>query len=93
MKRWPNVSVLAGSLVLLLLSVVVLHVPAAPPPPEPADAGLLRAPEPSPKRGGVLKWGGLANSTLYDLHQTGTIGNMGPQVPMYDLLVQVDPVH
>src|SRR5713226_5838093 len=93
MKRWPNVSVLAGSLVLLLLSVVVLHVPAAPPTPEPADAGLLRAPEASPKRGGVLRWGGLANSTLYDLHQTGTIANMGPQAPMYDLLVQVDPVH
>src|SRR5438445_10066643 len=32
-------------------------------------------------------------STLYDLHQTGTIANMGPQAPMYDLLVQVDPVH
>jgi peptide/nickel transport system substrate-binding protein len=56
------------------------------------DAGLLRAPEASPKRGGVLRWGGLANSTLYDLHQTGTIANMGPQAPMYDLLVQVDPV-
>src|SRR5499427_8474858 len=93
MKRWPHVSVLARSLVLLLLSVVVLHVPAAPPPPGLADAGVLRAPEPSPKRGGVLKWGGLANSTLYDLHQTGTIANMGPQAPMYDLLVQVDPVH
>ena len=37
--------------------------------------------------------GGLANSTLYDLHQTGTIANMGPQAPMYDLLVQIDPLH
>jgi peptide/nickel transport system substrate-binding protein len=54
---------------------------------------MLRAPDPNPRRGGVLKWGGLANSTLYDLHQTGTIANMGPQAPMYDLLVQVDPVH
>jgi len=54
-KLWPNRSVLCSSLVLLLLSVV-LHVPAAPPPPEPSDAGLLRAPEPSPKRGGILKW-------------------------------------
>jgi peptide/nickel transport system substrate-binding protein len=54
---------------------------------------MLRAPEASPKRGGVLRWGGLANSTLYDLHQTGTIANMGPQAPMYDLLVQVDPIH
>ena len=90
---WPKGSVLCGSLVLVLLSVAVSRVCTAPPTPEPADAGLLRAPEPSPKRGGILRWGGLANSTLYDLHQTGTIANMGPQAPMYDLLVQVDPVH
>src|SRR5207244_396618 len=92
-KLWPNGSVLCGSLVLLLLSVAVPRVLTAQSTPEPSDAGLLRAPEPHPKRGGVLKWGGLANSTLYDLHQTGTIANMGPQAPMYDLLVQVDPVH
>src|SRR5215471_17316998 len=93
MRLWPKVYVLAGSVALVMFSVAVLCVPAAPPAPEPADTGLLRAPEPNPKRGGVLKWGGLANSTLYDLHQTGTIANMGPQAPMYDLLVQVDPVH
>ena len=93
MKLWPHFDVLAGSLALLMLSVTVPCVPAAPPTSEPVDAGVLRAPEPNPKRGGVLKWGGLANSTLYDLHQTGTIANMGPQAPMYDLLVQVDPVH
>src|SRR5246127_2372440 len=93
MRLWPNVYILAGSVVLVMFSVAVLCVPQAPPTPEPADAGQLRAPESIPKRGGVLKWGGLANSTLYDLHQTGTIANMGPQAPMYDLLVQVDPVH
>src|SRR3989441_4229979 len=93
MKPWPNVNVLAGSLALLMLSLAGPCVSAAPPTPEAADAGMLRAPEPNPRRGGVLKWGGLANSTLYDLHQTGTIANMGPQAPMYDLLVQVDPVH
>src|SRR5256884_8038929 len=92
-KVWPNGSVLCGSLVLVLLSVAVSRVLPAQSTPEPSDAGLLRAPEPTPKRGGVLKWGGLANSTLYDLHQTGTIANMGPQAPMYDLLVQVDPAN
>ena len=93
MKLWSNVYILAGSVALVMLGVAVLCVPAAPPTPAVADAGMLRAPEPNPRRGGVLKWGGLANSTLYDLHQTGTIANMGPQAPMYDLLVQVDPVH
>src|SRR5215831_10179498 len=58
MKLWPHFDVLAGSMALLILSVAVPCVPAAPPTPEPADAGVLRAPAPSPKRGGVLKWGG-----------------------------------
>src|SRR5216683_8144051 len=92
-KVWPNGSVLCGSLVLLLLSVAVPRVLTAQSTPEPSDAGQLRAPEPNPKRGRILKWGGLANSTLYDLHQTGSIANMGPQAPMYDLLVQVDPTN
>jgi hypothetical protein len=73
MKRWPNVDVLAGSLALVLLSLAVPWVLAAPPTPESSDAGVLRAPEPSPKRGGVLKWGGLANSTLYDLHRVQSV--------------------
>jgi len=92
-KVWPNGAVFCGSLVLLLLSIAVPRVLTAQPTPEPSDVGLLRAPEPNPKRGGVLKWGGIANSTLYDLHQTGSIANMGPQAPMYDLLVQVDPTN
>src|SRR6516165_8293187 len=100
MQSRPRICARSGSLVLLLVTLLMAYLSAsaqtAAAPPSAAeapDAGLLRAPEPNPRRGGVLKWGGLANSTLYDLHQTGTIGNMGPQAPMYDLLVQVDPVH
>ena len=98
MQGRPHVYVLSRSLVLLLVMLLMAcpfaaaQTAAAPPAAAP-DAGMLRAPEASPKRGRVLRWGGLANSTLYDLHQTGTIANMGPQAPMYDLLVQVDPVH
>src|SRR5215470_11009131 len=95
-----HIYVLSGSLVFLLVTLLMAcpyatAQPSAAPPSasETSDAGLLRAPEANPKRGGVLRWGGLANSTLYDLHQTGTIANMGPQAPMYDLLVQVDPLH
>src|SRR2546428_6456827 len=100
MQGQPHVCALSGSLVLLLVTLLIAcssaaaQTSAAPPAASEApDAGMLRAPEASPKRGGILRWGGLANSTLYDLHQTGTIANMGPQAPMYDLLVQVDPVH
>ena len=98
MQGQPRVGVFSGSLVLLLVTLLMAWASAtaqtAPAPPgtaEATDAGLLKAPEASPKRGGTLRWGGLANSTLYDLHQTGTIANMGPQAPMYDLLVQIDP--
>ena len=96
MQGRPHVCVLSGSLVLLLVTLLMAcpsaatQTSAAPPATsEVPDAGMLHAPEASPKRGGVLRWGGLANSTFYDLHQTGTIANMGPQAPMYDLLVQV----
>ena len=100
MQGQPHVGVFSGSLVLLLVTLLMAWASAtaqtAPAPPgaaEATDAGLLKAPEASPKRGGTLRWGGLANSTLYDLHQTGTIANMGPQAPMYDLLVQIDPLN
>src|SRR5499433_3781757 len=100
MQGRPYICALSVSLGLLLVSLLLVcpsaaaQTSAAPPPASEApDAGLLKAPEASPQRGGVLRWGGLANSTLYDLHQTGTIANMGPQAPMYDLLVQVDPIH
>src|SRR2546425_2621034 len=100
MQGRPNGCTLSRSLVLLLVSLTIAcmsaaaQTPAAPPAASGApDAGLLSAPEASPKRGGVLRWGGLANSTLYDLHQTGTIANMGPQAPIYDLLVQIDPLN
>lgn len=71
--------------------------PAATDTPQPTampekDLGLLMAPESNPKHGGVLKWGGLASSTFLDIHQSASISVMGPQAPMYDLLVQVDPV-
>jgi hypothetical protein len=36
----------------------------AKPTPSSSDAGMLMAPEPNPRRGGILRRGGLANSTL-----------------------------
>jgi peptide/nickel transport system substrate-binding protein len=93
MQHWFHGTVFFHLLVGLICSLSISSTAVSQTPSPQADAGLLSAPEPHPKRGGVLRWGGLANSTLYDLHQTGTIANMGPQAPMFDLLVQVDPVH
>ena len=76
------------------VTVVVTPTPTAVPAPTPVpDLGVLKAGESGAKYGGVLKWGGLAASALYDMHQSGTISNMGPQAPMYDLLVQNDPIN
>ena len=90
-KMWPHGSVLCGSLVLLLLSVAVPRVLTAHPTLESSDVGLLRAPKPNPKRGGVLTWGSIANCTLDALHPRGPSAPMGPQASRDDLLVHMCP--
>jgi peptide/nickel transport system substrate-binding protein len=52
----------------------------------------LRAPEPHAKRGGVLRYGILSAPAHFDVHQSGTISNMGTQGCMYDNLIRHNPV-
>ena len=56
------------------------------------DAGYISAPESDPKYGGVLKWAGIASTTMYDMHQSGSVTNIGLQSPMYDQLVRLNPI-
>jgi ABC-type transport system substrate-binding protein len=51
----------------------------------------LAAPEPNPKRGGVLRYGVLSAPAHFDVHQSGTVSNMGTQGAMYDNLIRHDP--
>jgi peptide/nickel transport system substrate-binding protein len=51
----------------------------------------LRAPEPNAKRGGVLRYGVLSAPAHFDVHQSGTVANMGTQGAMYDNLIRRDP--
>jgi ABC-type transport system substrate-binding protein len=51
----------------------------------------MAAPEPNPKRGGVLKYGILNRPPHFDLQQSGTVGNIGTQGCMFDNLVRRDP--
>ena len=51
----------------------------------------LAAPEPNPKRGGVLRIGILNRLPHFDFHQSGTVGNLGAQGCMYDNLIRHDP--
>lgn len=55
-----------------------------------ADVKLL-APEPNPKYGGVLRYGIPSTPAHFDLHQSGTVNNLGTQGCMYDNLIRRDP--
>lgn len=51
----------------------------------------LAAPEPNPKRGGVLRYGIHSRLPHFDFHQSGTIASLGAQGCMFDNLVRRDP--
>ncbi len=51
----------------------------------------MAAPEPNPKRGGVLRYGVLNRPPHFDIHQSGTVGNIGTQGCMFDNLIRRDP--
>jgi ABC-type transport system substrate-binding protein len=51
----------------------------------------LAAPEPNPKRGGVLRYGITSRPPHFDVHQSGTINNLGCQGCMFDNLIRRDP--
>jgi len=51
----------------------------------------LAAPEPNPKSGGVLRMGMPNRAPHFDLHQSGTIFNLGTMACMFDNLIRHDP--
>ncbi len=51
----------------------------------------LAAPEPNPKRGGVLRMGIPMRPPHFDVHQSGTFFNIGSQGCMFDNLIRRDP--
>jgi peptide/nickel transport system substrate-binding protein len=51
----------------------------------------LAAPEPNPKRGGVLRSGMTMHPPHFDVHQSATANNIGSQGCMFDNLIRRDP--
>src|SRR5260370_8223895 len=51
----------------------------------------LAAAEPNPKSGGVLRVGMPNRAPHFDLHQSGTIFNLGTMACMFDNLIRHDP--
>jgi peptide/nickel transport system substrate-binding protein len=43
------------------------------------------------KRGGTLRYSVHSAAAHFDVHQSGTVANIGPQSPMYDTLIRRDP--
>ncbi len=62
------------------------------PNPGPASAqdATLR-PDPAAKRGGTLRYAVHNAPAHFDVHQSGTVANIGPQSPMYDTLLRRSP--
>jgi ABC-type transport system substrate-binding protein len=58
-------------------------------PAQSASSGVR--PDPAAKRGGTLRYGILSAVAHFDVHQSGTVANIGPQSPMYDTLIRRDP--
>src|SRR5262245_6201016 len=59
--------------------------------PSPGVDFQLKAAEPNPKYGGTLRYAVHSAPTHFDIHQSGTVANMGAQGPMYDNLIRRDP--
>jgi ABC-type transport system substrate-binding protein len=51
----------------------------------------LAAPEPNPKRGGVLRYAITNRPPHFDVHQSGTINSLGAQGCLFDNLIRRDP--
>src|SRR6476646_883248 len=65
----------------------------AAPVPEKFDGSAfkLKAPEPNPKSGGVLRMGIPTRAPHFDIHQSGTFFTLGAQACMFDNLIRRDP--
>ncbi|HEV2099619.1 MAG TPA: ABC transporter substrate-binding protein, partial [Stellaceae bacterium] len=51
----------------------------------------LKAPEPNPKSGGVLRIGVSMRPPHFDIHQSGTINTLAAMAVMFDNLIRRDP--
>src|SRR5262249_18507425 len=68
-------------------------VPASrlPVPPTAAAQDMTVRPDPAAKRGGTLRYAVHNAPAHFDVHQSGTVANIGPQSPMYDTLLRRSP--
>jgi ABC-type transport system substrate-binding protein len=90
---WSRRDVLKGGAALAAASAYGFPGPVLAAIPDEFDGSKfqLKAPEPNPKRGGVLRYGITCRPPHFDVHQSGTINNLGSQGCMFDNLIRRDP--
>src|SRR5262249_14806993 len=69
-------------------AVIASRLPA---PGRAAAQDMTVRPDSAAKRGGTLRYGILSAPAHFDVHQSGTVSNIGPQSPMYDTLIRRSP--
>jgi peptide/nickel transport system substrate-binding protein len=70
-------------------AIIASRLPAPGPAIAQAPAGVKA--DPAIKRGGTLRYAVHNAPAHFDVHQSGTVANIGPQSPMYDTLLRRDP--
>ena len=92
-SRWNRREFLQGSAALMAAAYGLRPDWAMADVPYEMDGSKLRlaALEPNPKSGGVLRFGITMRPPHFDVHQSGTINNIGSQGCMFDNLVRRDP--
>ena len=92
-QRWSRRDVLKGGAALAAAGAYGFPGPALAAIPNEFDGTKfqLRAAEPNPKRGGVLRYGITSRPPHFDVHQSGTINSLGCQGCMFDNLIRRDP--
>jgi ABC-type transport system substrate-binding protein len=90
-SNWTRRRVLKAGTAMAAASLLPFRALAAVPNEFDGSKFQLAAPEPNPKRGGTLRYGITMRMPHFDVHQSGTINNLGSQGCMFDNLIRRDP--
>jgi peptide/nickel transport system substrate-binding protein len=90
-SNWTRRRVIKAGTAMTAASLLPFRALAAVPNEFDGSKFQLAAPEPNPKRGGTLRYGITMRMPHFDMHQSGTINNLGSQGCMYDNLIRRDP--
>src|SRR5215475_9863294 len=89
--RWTRRGVLKAGAATMAAGMFPHRATAAIPDQFDGSKFKLAAPEPNPKKGGVLRYGITNRPPHFDVHQSGTINSLSAQGVQFDNLIRRDP--